>query len=291
MKKVLVVGGTGYAGKYAIQAFKNAGYWVRVLVRNPKKLEVTGPFLEPAVKDCVDEIFVGEVTKPETLTNVCDGIDIVYSSLGITRQRGKASFWDVDFQGNKNVLDLAVQAHVKQFVFVYVFNAHLLGDSVAARRAFVETLKCSGLDYRILCPTGYFSDLSEYLKMAQRGKIYVIGCGSYTINPIHGADLAQASVDSLTHAETEIPLGGPDLFTTNSIAELAFETLNKKSKVRHIPLWIMKILAWFVRLCSKHYGTLVTFFVKGSQLNFDAPKTGTRHLKDFYREFAAKKPN
>jgi hypothetical protein len=35
---------------------------------------------------------VGEVTKPETLEGLVDGIDIVYSSVGISRQRDGLTF-------------------------------------------------------------------------------------------------------------------------------------------------------------------------------------------------------
>jgi len=86
MQKVLVAGATGYFGRFVVQEFKKRDYWVRALARNPQKLEKTGPFLEPAVKDQTDEVFVGEVTKPETLRGLCDGIDIIFSSIGITRQ-------------------------------------------------------------------------------------------------------------------------------------------------------------------------------------------------------------
>ena len=64
MQKVLVAGATGYLGRFVVREFKKRGYWVRALARNPQKLEITGPFLEPAVKDQTDEVFIGEVTKP-----------------------------------------------------------------------------------------------------------------------------------------------------------------------------------------------------------------------------------
>ncbi len=66
MQKVIVAGATGYLGRFVVQEFKKRGYWVRALARNPQKLEKTGRFLEPAVKDQTDEVFVGEVTKPES---------------------------------------------------------------------------------------------------------------------------------------------------------------------------------------------------------------------------------
>lgn len=68
MQKILVAGSTGYLGKYVVQQFKERGYWVRALVRNQSitKLDKAGPFLEPSVRDHIDDVFVGEVTRPES---------------------------------------------------------------------------------------------------------------------------------------------------------------------------------------------------------------------------------
>ena len=96
-KKVLVAGATGYMGKYAVRAFKQRGYQVRVLTRSKERLFEPGPFTAPALTaDDMDDIFVGEITKPETLTGIMDGIDIVYSSVGISRQRDGLTFEQVD---------------------------------------------------------------------------------------------------------------------------------------------------------------------------------------------------
>src|SRR6185437_16481110 len=118
MIRVLVAGATGYLGRFVAKEFKVRGYWVRVLARNPDKLKTPGPFLEPAIADLVDDVFVGEVTKPETLRGLCDGIKVVFSSIGISRQRDRLSYMDVDYQGNRNLLDLAVAAQVRKFVFI-----------------------------------------------------------------------------------------------------------------------------------------------------------------------------
>ena len=64
MKKILVAGATGYLGKYVVREFEQQGFWVRALVRDKKKLSEPGPFREPAVLDCLDEIFVGEAISP-----------------------------------------------------------------------------------------------------------------------------------------------------------------------------------------------------------------------------------
>ena len=179
MQKVLVAGATGYLGRFVTKELKQRGYWVRALARNPKKLEQTGLFLQPPVVNEIDDLFIGELTKPETLRGLCDDIDIVFSSIGITRQKDKLTYRDVDYQGNRNILDIALKSSVSKFIYVSVFNAHLYEHLaiVKAHEDFVRDLKTCGIDYAIIRPTGYFSDMSEFLNMARNGRVYLVGNG------------------------------------------------------------------------------------------------------------------
>lgn len=291
MQKVLVAGSTGYLGKFVVKEFKRQGYWVRALARKQSlhKLEETGPFLEPPVKDQIDEIFVGEVTKPETLHGLCDDIEVIFSSIGITRQRDGVSFMDVDYQGNKNILEVALTAPARRFIFVSVFDADLLEQEtgiVNPRELFVKDLIASGLDYTVIRPTGFFSDMSEVLKMASSGRVYLVGDGEKKINPIHGADLARVCVDATRSQRREIPVGGPVTYTHTEIAELAFSVLGRSPRITKIPARLVNAVVNMIRPFSKHYYTLAAFFTTVMQHDFDAPKTGTHTLKEFYEEIA-----
>ena len=115
-----MAGSTGYLGRYAVQEFKNRGYWVRALVRNPDKVAQPGPYFAPAIKDLVDEVIVGDATKPETIAAACDGIDVVFSSLGMIKPDFVHTIFEVDYQANMNLLDVALKAKVKKFVYVSV---------------------------------------------------------------------------------------------------------------------------------------------------------------------------
>ncbi len=107
IKRVLIAGATGYLGKYAVKAFKERGYRVRVLTRSKERLFEPGPFTAPALSAAdMDDIFIGEISRPETLAGIMDGIDIVYSSVGISRQRDGLTFEQVDYQCNRNLIDL-----------------------------------------------------------------------------------------------------------------------------------------------------------------------------------------
>jgi uncharacterized protein YbjT (DUF2867 family) len=276
MKRVLVAGATGYLGGFVAQEFKARGHFVRALARSPEKLD--------HVQDLLDEIVDGEVTRPETLEHVCDGIDVVFSSIGVTRQKDGLTFRDVDYQGNKNLLEAAQRAGVKTFLYVSVFNGpnlpHL--DIVRAHEDFVDVLKASGIDYAVLRPTGYFSDMGGFLEMAKKGRVYLIGSGKNRVNPIHGADLAVRCVDAMDGHRREIDVGGPEILTWGEVAALAFQILGRPAKCTRIPEWLMWSVVRLVRLFNRHQGELLAFFTTMVTTDVVAPATGTRTLETHF---------
>ncbi len=279
MKRVLVAGATGYLGRYVVKEFKKQGFWVRALARNATKLE--------KLNEYIDEKFTGEITNPNSLSGICKEIDIVFSSVGITKQKDGLTYMDVDYQGNVNLLEEAEKEGVKKFIFVSVFNAENMKNlkGIQAKVRFEEELKKSGLNFSIVYPNGFFSDMLDYQQMAKKGRGYVFGSGKNKINPIHGEDLAIICVNAAAGDEKEINVGGPDILTHNEILTIAFKSLNKKIKISRIPNWIRKFLLATLRIFTsvKTYGPL-EFFMTVLAMDLVAPSYGKHHLKDFFLE-------
>ena len=59
-------------------------------------------------------ILEAQVTQPETLKGVCKNIDVVISTVGITRQKDGLTYMDVDFQSNVNLIEEAKKEGVKK---------------------------------------------------------------------------------------------------------------------------------------------------------------------------------
>lgn len=285
MKTVLIAGATGYLGRYTAQAFKNADYRVRVLARNEKKLSQNGVGLSPAIINDVDEIHIGDVTKPETLQGICDGVDIVFSSISLMAQKSHLTWHDVDYIGNVHLLNEALKANVQKFIFVSVFNADNLMHVpiVKAHEDFAVELAKSGMTYTVIRPTGYFSDLGTFLDMAKSGHVYLLGNGKLRINPIHGADLAQVALQAVEQTVTDINIGGPDIFSWDEIASLATMTAQQSHKVIHIPIQLAKFGIILLRPFRRKTSQLLDFFISSSALEGVAPQTGTYHLKQHYQ--------
>jgi uncharacterized protein YbjT (DUF2867 family) len=281
MDRILIAGATGYLGIYVVKAFKKSGYWIRIISREANRLkDLEGHF---------DEAFIGEVTVPVTLKDACKNIDVVFSSIGITRQKDKVTYRDVDYQGNLNLLNEAIANNVKKFIYVSVLNAHKMENLkiVEAKSAFSKELTRSGINYAIVFPNGFFSDMAEMLEMAKRGRGYFFNHGRYRANPIHGEDLAQFCVDIVTSSDRQFEVGGPDIMTHKEIYGLACQAIGIEEKTMNIPNWIKDMVLLIMRLftSSRVYGPL-EFFMAVMSMDMIGKQIGKRHLKDFFIEKA-----
>lgn len=276
-RNILLAGATGYLGGYLLQALIEEKHHVRTVVRHPRKLQ---KFHKIHL-----DIKQAEVTKPETLQGLCKDIDTVISTVGITRQKDGLTYMDVDYQANINLLNEAKRSGVKRFIYVSAINGdkyrHL--KIFEAKEKFVDALKSSGLEYTIVRPNGFFSDMKDFLQMAKYGRVYLFGSGEQKFNPIHGEDLATFIVALLTKEASEVTIGGPDILSLNDISKLALNALDKPIKITHLPDWVRKFTLWRLRTFTsvKTYGTIGFFLTLMAEDNI-APTHGTHKLKDFF---------
>jgi uncharacterized protein YbjT (DUF2867 family) len=153
--KILLAGATGYLGRFVTRELVERGYQTRIVVRSKEKHKERAPNLE---------VVEAQVTQPETLQGICDGIDAVISTVGITRQKDGLTYMDVDFQANANLIDEAIKSQAKKFIYISVLNGekirHLKGGE--AKERLGDYLKESGLDYCIIRPNGFFSDMGDF---------------------------------------------------------------------------------------------------------------------------------
>ena len=278
-KKILLAGATGYLGSFILEELKLRGLPVKVLVRDPKRLKQKN--IEAG------EVFNAEITNPESIKGCCEDFDTVISTVGITRQKDGLTYMDVDYQANKNILDEAKRSGVKKFIYVSVLNGTMLRalKICEAKEKFVDELKLSGLEYCIIRPSGFYSDILEIFNMANKGKVFLFGNGSIKMNPIHGEDLAKKIVESIELTEKELNIGGPQTFTQNEMANIAFKVLNKKTKITYIPDWVRKFILSFIKifLSQKIYGP-IEFVLTILSVDMTAPEYGMHKLEDFYKE-------
>ena len=277
MKKILLAGATGYLGSFILKELELHEYKNRVIIRNKKKLI--------DYDRSKTEVIEAEVTKSETLSNTCKGIDTLISTIGITNQKDGLTYMDVDFGANLNLLNEAKKSGVKKFIYISVLNGEKLKNLkiCEAKEKFVQELITSGLDYCIIRPNGFFSDMIEFYNMAKKGRIYLFGNGELKANPVHGEDLAKLCVRCITTDDKELKAGGPETLTQSQIAETAFKVLNKKPKITYISDWLRRFVLRLITTftSSKVYGP-VEFFMTVMAMDMIAPEYGRHTLKEYF---------
>ena len=277
MQNILLAGSTGYLGSYIAKELQKRPCFFKTIARNPEKLKQNGIN--------ANEVLKAELTDPDSIYGCCKGIDVVISTVGITRQKDGLTYIDVDYQANMNLLEEAKKRRIKKFIYISVLNGEKLRSLKIcdAKERFVEQLKKSGIPYCVVRPNGFFSDMSEIFTMAVKGRAYLFGKGEYRTNPIHGEDLAIFCVDAIEKPDQEIEIGGPETLTQNEIASIAFKILGKKPKISYIPDWLRAAILKMIRISTgvKTYGP-VEFFMTVMAMDMVAPQYGNHTLKEYF---------
>jgi len=283
MKRVSIAGATGYLGRHLCAEYQQRGWYVIALVRKATQ----------AAPIAADQLIEAQATDPLTLKGVMAGADLVVSCLGITRQTDGLGYWDVDYQANLNLLREAERAGVGRFGYIHVLGASDMAHvpMVAAKSAFVAELQRSAIAATVIAPTGYFSDMGDFLKMAQSGRVWLFGNGSKQINPIYGADLATATAEAVEAGLAWLDVGGPDIFTQREVAELAFASIGKPARITLLPDIIRRITLHVLPFVTpRRISGPARFFLSALALDMVGACHGTRSLKDhFENRLAASK--
>jgi uncharacterized protein YbjT (DUF2867 family) len=284
---VAVAGATGNAGREIVRALADRGARVVALCRAPERLG--------AVRERCAGVRVVEVTQPRSVAGALDGVDALVSALGKTWQKDKTPRRAVDVDANLHLFAEAKRAGVRRVGLISVAWARA-DHPVAMMRMKGEVevaLKESGLDFVIIQPSGFFSDMWEMLRMCERGTLWSFGKGRARFNPIALEDLgdfvAESVLDDAMVGRT-LPAGGPDAFDMHDLAAMCGRVLGREVRVRAVPMWLAKAAVKAVSPFSRGLWEMADFFVGNSafaETVGDAavlPSRGQRHLEDYLRD-------
>ena len=280
MRKILLVGSTGNVGKKVGEELKQRGFDVTAVVRNEAKAKEVISFAHHFV--------VADVTNKNALKGVCNGMDVVISTLGKSvspNERSKPSFREIDLEANSYVLDEAVQSGVKKFVYVSAFHAEELThlEYFRVHHEFSERLKQSGIDYSIIKPPALFSAFIDVIEMARKGQLATLGKGDQRTNPIYEGDLAKVVVDAIDQTNAVIEVGGKEVLTRKQINEIIQTIVAPGKKVRSVPFGIVKLFLPILKLVSRNLYDKMAFFVAVMQEDVIAPRVGEMRLEEYVR--------
>jgi uncharacterized protein YbjT (DUF2867 family) len=288
MTKVLIAGASGALGRRVVGEALVRGHHVVAFGRDAQRLSTRLP--EQV------ETRIGDALVPASLAGVLDGCEAVISCLGASVSpslgAGRRGFLAVDLPANRALADAAKAAGVRRFVYVSVAGHDEPGAAelayYRAHEQVVEHLDAIDLEHAIIRPTGFFSAFSEYVNMARRGRVPMIGDGSARSNPIADADLARVCVEALDGAAGDSRVGGPDVLSRREIIEMAFAAVERPAKIVSVSPGLFRAAARMIGLFVPRVGELLPFVVFVSTRELIVPAAGTLRLVDAFAEAAAR---
>ena len=236
--KVVLAGAFGNLGADILRELVKQGH--EVVAADLKTKEISG--LEgkytPRAMD---------VTEPETLKGLCEGADVVITTVGLTGTSATITNYDIDYQGNLNLLREAQRAGVKHFSYISVIKA----DSdpqvpmLHAKYLFEQELKKSGISWVIHRPTGYFYDIAKvFMPMIEKGQVTLLGKQDVHANVIDTPDFAQFIVLHMTDDNKMFDVGGKETYSYAEIAQMFFAAAGKPPVIKRAPVFLFDVLAW-----------------------------------------------
>ena len=236
--KVVLAGAFGHLGADILRELVNQGHEVVAMgrtIRRPKDFE--GSYTAVAA----------DVQDPESLRGLCDGADVLISTVGLTKASAEVSCYDVDYQGNMNLLAEAKRAGVKNFAYISVLKADGNPEvpMLDAKAKFEDELKSSGLGWVIFRPSGYFYDIAKvFMPMIEKGKVTLLGDKDVHCNVVDTPDFAAFIVEHMCDEGKLYNVGGKETWSYEELAKMFFAAAGKEPNISRAPVWLFDVLAW-----------------------------------------------
>lgn len=239
--KVVLAGAYGNLGADIFKALLKEGHEVVAADMIERDLGVTGNFTFKKI----------DVTNPESLKGLCDGAACMITTVGLTKTSATVTNYQIDYQGNLNLLKEAKEAGVKYFTYISVIKADKAPKvpMLHAKYLFEEELKKSGMTYTIHRPTGYFYDIVKVFKpMVEKGEVTLLGKEAVHANVISTEDFADFIVKHMTDENKMYNVGGKETYSYEEIANMCFAAAGKEPVIKRAPAFLFDVLAFVNKL-------------------------------------------
>jgi uncharacterized protein YbjT (DUF2867 family) len=284
MKKILVIGASGFVGGQVARALLADGHAVRCLARDPAKVR------ELAARG--GEVVRGDMTDPASLGRATAAVEAVYVAVHtLSPQPGDTTgqgFMDIELRGVRNIV-AACRAHgVRRLIYVTFLGTAPDGPSAWARGRWEaeQFLLRGGLDATVIRPGMIVGAGGQGFDMlaaqARRSTALVLGSGRRQFRPIALDDLVYYLVGVLDEPRAYgqgYDVGSDDILTADQLIDVAAASLNRPPPRKiHLPRALLGALAPLVeRLTGVPRGALGDF-LGGAETDLIGDPTAIRAL-------------
>jgi uncharacterized protein YbjT (DUF2867 family) len=247
-KKIAIIGGCGFLGKYIASSALKQGYLVSIISRMPQRaLEIT---TEGFVGQL--ELKTANVRDIESIKTAIKDADIVINLVGILYEKGRQSFENLHHQFPKQLAKLCKQENKDLLIHISALGI----EKSSAKSKYAKTkllgeeaIKENFENYIIFRPSiifgaednffNQFAKLSKFLPF-----LPLFGFGKTKFQPVYVDDVANAVISSIKSKDAAgktFELGGPEVFSFKELLQLVLSFTNRKRILIPVPLFIAKI--------------------------------------------------
>jgi len=277
---ILVTGATGFIGGQLVPILLQEGWTVSCLARSTSRRPDN-------FNDAVHWV-LGDLLDQQSLVKACAGIDAVIHLGGAIKASGAKTFFSVNVEGTRNILEALVQAGNPHARFIYFSSQAALGPAPTPKPLTEESKPCPVSAYGqskfqaeqivheyneqlhcvILRPSVVYGPGDrESLAFFKMAKFHInprIGFKPKYIDIIHVEDLVQIVLSVLkkdikSGEIFNINDGQNSGYSVNAVVNHAAEALKTWTVPVYIPLLILKTSALFNGALSKISGHSAMF--------------------------------
>ncbi len=120
--KIAIIGCTGKSGKYLVKELLNEGFYLKLLLRNPKDFKTESPLIK---------IIEGDVRNYSSVKLLLQDCDAIISTLG--QPKGESPIFS---QATKNVIKAMGEYGIKRYVLITGLNVDTPFDEKSTKTKF-----------------------------------------------------------------------------------------------------------------------------------------------------------
>jgi uncharacterized protein YbjT (DUF2867 family) len=237
MKKVLVLGGTGFVGRHVCEQLTRQG--IRVTVPTRRAINAQHIQMLPLV-----DVLVADINQAGALEQLLPGHDAVVNLVAVLHGSRKR-FEQVHMQLPQRLAQAMQTSGVQRLVHFSALGASATASSLYQQtKAAGETvLAGSGLALTVLRPSVIFGAEDKFLNLFARMQavlpVVPLACANAKFQPVWVGDVAQAVLRTLLDPQTvgkTFELAGPKVFTLAELVRLAGRLAGTPRTVVGLPL-------------------------------------------------------
>jgi len=243
IKKIVVLGGTGFVGSSLCNRLSKEGYQIKILTRN-REYNRENLILLPNV-----DLIETDVGNLNNLNQHLIGCDMVINLIGILNERGNVGdgFKKVHVELIKKLIKACEKNGIRRFMYVSALNA----DSKNAKSFYLKTKGKAeellhsnkiGMKVTSFRPSvifgksdSFFNRFANLLKMTPI--FFPLACYKTKFAPIYVLDLVEMVIKAINDSSSydrKFNLCGPKIYTLKDLVAYTAKTMDKKCII--IPL-------------------------------------------------------